>query len=138
MARTVDQNRATNEAFASSSRGSLPTPTRPIGTSLFRSAQVAAPQRHAHSTPAPGNPVPMDVDLLRKRAPLPASCFRCGKPGHFGKDCPDRFDVRALSVEELQGILEDKLAQLDVAQTEPTGSTHEESTNPEDFHQDDE
>ena len=133
MARTVDQNRATNEAFSSSSRNMAPIPSRPVGTSTIRLAPPT--QRHAHTVPTPGNPVPMDVDLLRKKTSLPSSCFRCGKTGHFGRDCPDRFDVRTLSLDELQEILENRLAQLDVAPPElndPIGPI-EEKSDQEDF-----
>ena len=118
MARTVDQNRAANEAFSSSHR----TPVQPprLGTSTFR--QVAPIKvgvtGHAHIQPTPGNPVPMDLDHNRKSA-TPPLCFRCKKPGHFGKDCPDRFDVREMSIEELEEVLQLRMAQLDVAPTEP-------------------
>jgi hypothetical protein len=43
------------------------------------------------------------------------TCFRCNDPGHTIRDCPKRFDVRALSTDELQEIIEDRLAALDVA-----------------------
>lgn len=133
MARTVDQNRATNEAFTSAYRAPAQALPRPIGTSVFRPVPTGAAQRHAHSVPTPGNPVPMDVDLLRKKVSLPVLCFRCGKPGHLGRECPDRFDVRSLSIDELQVILEDRFAQLDVAPTEPSDPIQEESTSQEDF-----
>ena len=38
---------------------------------------------------------------------------RCGLPGHWAKDCNLRFDVRHMDVDELQALLEDKLATKD-------------------------
>jgi Zinc knuckle len=100
MARTVDENRATNEAFQSAYRA--PAPSVP----------------NAHILPTPGNPIPMDIDLARRRELPSALCSHCGKPGHLSKECPDRFDVWTLSVDELQALLKDRLAQLNVATTE--------------------
>ena len=136
MARTVDKNRATNEAFQSSYRSQTAVISR---SASILPARVAPSLPNAHLVPTPGNPVPMDIDLTRKKAIPSASCFRCGKPGHFSKDCPDRFDVRNLSTDELQELLEDRLAQLDVATPEPgpTVSTGQESVT-EDFPKDDE
>ena len=118
MARTVDQNRAANEAFSSSHRTPVPAPR--LGTSTFRQVPPikVGVTGHAHIQPTPGNPVPMDLDQNRKSA-TPPLCFRCKKPGHFGKDCPDRFDVREMSIEELEEALQIRMAQLDVAPVEP-------------------
>jgi hypothetical protein len=132
VARTVDQNRATNEAFQSSHRGPAPTPPRVLTTFPARSTQQHAPQRHAHLVPTPGNPIPMDIDATKRKALSTALCFRCGRSGHFAKDCPDRYDVRLLSVDELQSLLEDRFAQLDVTPVEPT-RTEEEVDDQEDF-----
>ena len=113
-ARTLDQNRAANEAFRSSFRLPFPTPVQPRN----QNTGIIRPAFHAHVNPTPGNPVPMDVDAARKRAANPFTCFRCGKIGHKVPECPLRFDVRALSVDELQTILEDRMAELDVAPAE--------------------
>jgi hypothetical protein len=74
----------------------------------------------------------MDIDTAKRKALSAALCFRCGKSGHFSKDCADRYDVRLLSVDKLQSVLEDRLAQLDVAPVEPT-PTDEEVDDQEDF-----
>jgi hypothetical protein len=122
-ARRLDQNRATNEAFRSSYRtpSAVPSQSQPRQTAsgLLRPVPNAfRPAVHAHVNPSPGNPVPMDVDAARKKASTPITCYRCGQPGHKSSDCALRFDVRALSIDELQSHLEDKLARQDVVPLE--------------------
>ena len=43
----------------------------------------------------------MDIDASKQLWPTPtAVCFRCKQPGHLKVDCPQRFDVRMMTVEE--------------------------------------
>ena len=56
----------------------------------------------------------MDIDASQKMQPLPFSCYRCGKAWHKAADCPTRFDIRELSIDDLQPYLEDHLAELNV------------------------
>ena len=61
----------------------------------------------------------MDIDATRKSRSLPDTCCRCGAPGHWAKDCPHRFDVHHMDIDELQTLLEDRLAEKDAAPAEP-------------------
>ena len=133
MARTVDQNHAANEAFSSMHRPPAPL-THPIPTSVQNPVLSAKPG-HSHILPTPGNPVPMDLDVSRKTSTNPL-CFRCKGPGHFGKDCPTRFNVRTMTLDELQEVLDIRLAQLDVATSDSPPPP--EPQNHEDFHPDSE
>jgi hypothetical protein len=141
MARLVDENRAANEVFVSSSRPPAPAPIRssgmlPIRTSFTKlpSVPALAPARTPGQAPNLGGATtPVGADASRGRQLPDSNCRRCGKLGHWSKDCPDRFDVRLLSLDELQEILEDRNAKLDVAVEEP-----EDKPADEDFHPDNE
>ena len=80
----------------------------------------------------------MDVDVLHRKAAPEGSCFHCGKVGHLGKNCPDQFDIHLMMEDEVQEVLENKLAQLDVVPKEGTapGEMHQAETT--DFPEDDE
>jgi len=67
----------------------------------------------------------MDIDASWKTQLLPFSCYRCGKAGHKAPDCPTRFDIRELSIDDLQTYLEDRLAELDVKHPEPAAEVEE-------------
>jgi len=73
----------------------------------------------------PGNPVPMDIDASWKTQPLSFSCYQCGKAGHKAPDCPTRFNIRELSIDDLQTYLEDHLAELNAKHPEPAAEVEE-------------
>jgi hypothetical protein len=129
-ARNVDQNRASNEAFQSSFRSTAPT--RPTTSGVLR------PPTMAHIKPSPGNPVPMDLDANRRRTLLPPTCYRCKKPGHKSPECPLQFDVRTLTIEDLETLLADKYAKLDVVPLDESLEEPEENSVQLDFAKDDE
>jgi len=54
--------------------------------------------------------------VARKAKALPDMCRRCGKTGHWAKDCKCRFDIRFMDNGEIQKQLKNKLAAQDVAE----------------------
>ena len=90
-AKTIDQNWEANEAFQSASHPVFcPTPCSipPITT----------------KAPPSGNSVPVNLYPGLKKNLLPSTCYRCRKTRHRAPDCPDRHDIRTLSLEELPRI----------------------------------
>ena len=128
-ARNVDQNRASNKAFRSVH--CIPNLLCSLPSSAPRPSIIPA-----HVRPTPGNPVPMEVDMTQRKMPTPLSCYHCGKPGHKVPDCPLRFDIRALTIGELEAELEARLAKQDVVSIEDCPSIVEEEIPVADFPQD--
>jgi hypothetical protein len=135
-ARNVDQNRASNEAFRSTLRAPTPFPNhlRPPAHSSPR----PPPLTQAHIRPTPDNPVPMDVDRLRKKLTTTLQCYRCGLPGHTVPNCPRRYDVRVWTNEELEEELATRFAKMDSVAPEDCPSVTEEALPVSDFPQDNE
>jgi hypothetical protein len=78
----------------------IPTPAPPPRVTF-------TPPRLAH------NPVPMEIDAVKKKAALPGVCYRCGEPGHRRPDCPRRFDIRLMSMEECKDWMQEKALERD-------------------------
>ena len=66
--------------------------------------------------PKQDSPVPMEVDSSRQPKALPRGCFRCNDPSHIARDCPLRFDIRAMTAEERRDLLDQLLAEADLSQ----------------------
>ena len=94
------ENIEANTLFHGASRN--PTTTSSFRT--FASIPVApAPPRFQQFTPparVPQNPVPMEIDAARSKAPVPETCYRCGETGHRKFQCPRRFDIRHMTMDE--------------------------------------
>ena len=100
--KNIDQNQKVNEAFQSASCSALHPAAHTIPKNVLKTLLYLS------STPVKTN------DGL-KRDPLLLTCYRCHKTGH---KCPDKHDIRTLSVEELEMEI---MVRKDMARmTEPT------------------
>jgi hypothetical protein len=137
----VARQRTRNEAFNQATRkervaAKVPTPFVPRSTPFYRVTAPMTkpttslfpnkllPNRLSLAPPAPTptppkpatvGPIPMEVDAASNRGRIPMVCHRCGQPGHFRNQCPRRFDVRFMTVDELEDHLQTQLVQHDVA-----------------------
>jgi hypothetical protein len=113
-ARRFDQNRLANEAFHMSGWRRTPTTTTISNQvaptcsafTLSRNGPATNPPMPLSSwTPPPPRSTqqsmgtPMDIDAQRARS-TPRLCHRCKATDHVIRDCPQRFDVRHMNVEE--------------------------------------
>jgi len=61
----------------------------------------------------------MDVDAVWKTRPLPLQgCYRCGETNHLVKDYLHRLDVRRLTAEQREELIEDLMALKDAVEKE--------------------
>ena len=66
----------------------------------------------------------MDVDTVRKTRPTPLrGCYRCREPNHLVKDCSHYLDVRRLTAEQREELIEDLMALKDAVAEEEVGSS---------------
>lgn len=120
MARMLDLNRISSEAFES-------TYNRPQGTSTATSTsrsifpRVLGSQTSQHMPSVSQNRL---TTSTRQETPsqrltnTPRACFRCGSLDHLSPQCKQKFDVRAMTSDEKEDLLEQLLADKDVAKEE--------------------
>ena len=69
----------------------------------------------------------MDVDATRKARPLSLQgCYRCRDANYLVRDCPHCMDVRQLTSEQREELIEDLLAMKDVVPIEESCPPEEE------------
>src|SRR6266511_3152400 len=113
----MDQNHAADEAFQALHKLAYITLTLiSLNSKTSTFSRGVLPSCFTHSTPMPGNPVPMDINVARKVKALPDVCRCCGKTRHWAKDCKRHFDVHFIDDREIQKQLKDRLAARDVTE----------------------
>ena len=114
----------------------------PATTSTFRSFAPTPPQSQTFSpsriAPAPQArtpqyPVPMDIDATKKKASTPEVCYRCGEPGHRKPDCPRRFDIRHMTMDECEEWMQEKVLRQDAEEIARKESSEEKNEIESDF-----
>lgn len=119
----ADENRAANDLFHSGPKSSRTPKT--IGNVFAPTSRANPTSWSTHpttfatpKTPAPQNPVPMDIDATRKKQDTPDTCRRCGKAGHWARDCERRFDIRYMAAEEKEEWLQNLALDADKEEIE--------------------
>ena len=131
-----DENHIANEVFKALSRLAPRTKTPPSNGGLFRrpplhettsllpvSQSSIPPSRFASTIATPSNPSPHSPLTIVKASEIaPVVCYRCGQPGHSRKDCPKRFDIHYMDIEERQSFAQDEFAALNIAEVKVKSS----------------
>jgi hypothetical protein len=116
-ARRLDLNRLANEAF----RGPYvrrPVQQAPANPTPTRGGFIRLPNPTSQPPPQAVRPTPRPTftgttPTSTPRPPM--TCFRCGITGHGARDCPQQFDVRSMTMDELSEAIENRYAKMDVA-----------------------
>jgi hypothetical protein len=122
-ARMFDENRAANLAFHSA------TPTNYTAPSRGFSIRMPAPE--TNTQPRANLPTPRVAPVDTAKPRFDTTCRRCGKVGHFAKECPMSHDVRFMTSEELEEWLQQRNVAKDVASTQRREVAQEEGSEPE-------
>ena len=68
----------------------------------------------------------MDVDAVWKARSLPLQgCYWCREANHLVRDCPYRLDIRKLTMEQWEDLIEDLMALKDAVEEEEVGPSLE-------------
>jgi hypothetical protein len=122
-ARRFDLNRLANEAFRYTSRrpATVTTTTYPARPAFSFLQQNAPTPAIPVTMPTPARVPPQSMSKVGIE-----SCYRCRQSGHIGRGCPLRYDVRHLTVDEEDEMVERVLANRDAAMAATATSTQSE------------
>jgi Retrotransposon gag protein/Zinc knuckle len=131
---SAEENRTANLLFHGPTRVSAPvqrtTENRFFAPPRFGTAPPTSwlkPQNQSHvRSPPAQNPVPMEIDANRNKKEAPDTCRRCGKPGHWARDCPQRFDIRLMTLEEKEEVVQAWSLEADIEDREVRSAAEEE------------
>jgi Retrotransposon gag protein/Zinc knuckle len=134
------QSAANREANATFHGVARTLPPRPAFPSRPPVSAPAAPRPFfpiPTFTPSPqkaeAGPVPMDIDVARRKAATPIICHRCGGPGHMARDCPRRYDIRYMTIDEHEEWMQEQALQRDAEEAQERAETAEHTAEDEDF-----
>ena len=103
VAKNVDQNRAANEVFKSACQAPGPIPTHLTATPICVASQsIFHPQAAAPAHSTPSNHISTDIDGGQQKNLISLTCYRCHQPSHKVPDCPLNFDIRSMTIKELE------------------------------------
>jgi len=70
----------------------------------------------------------MDIDVVQKTCSLPPQgCYWCREANYLIKDCPHCLDIRRLTTEQREELIEDLMALKDAVEEEEVCLAQEES-----------
>jgi Retrotransposon gag protein/Zinc knuckle len=125
-ARRLDRNRIANEAFRGSSikrvQPQPPTTKSFSQTPPKRFEFGSIPPATLNRPPAPSKAIPMgipmDIDASKQSKAVDDTCRRCGEVGHWRNQCPHRFDVRYMDLDEKEALVQTILRTKEGEETE--------------------
>ena len=66
--------------------------------------------------PPTSAPVQMDIDATNPHRMVPPTCYQYGKPGHFQKDCSQRYDIWFMTMEKRDKWMNEEALQRDAVE----------------------
>jgi hypothetical protein len=75
----------------------------------------------------------MDIDAAKCVRKIPGTCYRCSELTHCSRDCPTGFDIRLMSVDECEELMENLLALKDASEPKSKASENAEGAEEEGF-----